>query len=74
MAVGLFNGFVENSRRDFRRMLDNFQDCRNDKRFRDYLTEQFGKCSSKFEEDTLIENLAEEYKDYLKKVAETSGE
>lgn len=74
MAVGLFDVFVEGARKDFRHMLDNFQDCRNDKRFRDYLAEQFERCSSKFEEDTLIENLAEEYKEYLKKVAETSGE
>lgn len=35
---------------------------------KDFLKESMEKCCSQFEEDTLIENLAEEYKLYLKEL------
>lgn len=71
MDVKTFECFVSRTRRDFRLILNNFQNCENDSRFREYLKDAFDKCCSSFEEETLIENLAEEYKSYLKDLRNT---
>lgn len=72
MTVKDFGVFVENTRREFSeqlRMGDAWQDD-----LKEFIYRRFELCTNQFEEDTLVENLAEEYKLYLKELAKNEGE
>lgn len=71
MAVKRMEDFINKSRNTFRTIIRNHMD---EEVLMTFLKEHLEYCCSEFEENTLIENLAEEYKEYLKKVAEASGE
>ena len=69
--------FMEKARTDFRNLMRRIGwDYRGyESSVRRFLKRRMAECCSQFEEDTLIENLAEEYKLYLKRLAvEDQGE
>lgn len=68
MTVMNFEEYVEESRKRFsKRIHDGEYDMIDMKIF---IKRIFKKCTNQFEEDTLIENLKEEFEDYLKEVKE----
>lgn len=66
MEVNEMEMFIDRTRTDFRSLIEN--DILNDELIL-FFKKKLNKCCSQFEEDTLIENLAEEYKEYLKELA-----
>lgn len=63
MELGEFEVLVKQARTGLRIAL------LYDVHVRDAVIEPFSKCASKFEEDTLIENLKEEFENYCKEAA-----
>lgn len=59
-------GFIRTSRSLFRDILKNKE---GEDVILEFLKESLKECCSEFEENCLIENLAEEYKEHLKELA-----
>lgn len=74
MGVKVFEEFIKKTRSDFRQILRRLEEGDTYSRTKEWLIEQIKKCSSSFEEESLIENLAEEYKEYLKDMKKAMGE
>lgn len=68
MAVKDFEEYIENVREDFRVTLDTSDMISIN--MEATILSYFKKCTNQFEEDTLIENLKEEFENYLKEVKE----
>lgn len=70
MEVMRMEDFIRKERHTFRAIVNGMAvgTIREDT-LKVFLNEALSYCCSQFEEDTLIENLAEEYKDYLKELA-----
>ena len=61
MAVREFEEYIRDNRFIFRDMLES-----SDGKIKEFIQYVFNDCTNQFEEDTLIENLKEEFEDYLK--------
>lgn len=66
MEVKKFDGFIWKVRKAFSRMLN---DESRHKGMKKFIMRQYERCCSEFEEQTLIENLKEEYGLYLESLA-----
>lgn len=73
MAAKMMEGFMKSAREEFRSILKK-SNTFNVYTMKTWLKKQMDECCSQFEEDTLIENLAEEYKLYLRSLANGQGE
>lgn len=67
MAVKDFEKYVEIGREKFKRILFDELDIRY---MKGLIKRLFKECTNQFEEDTLIENLKEEFENYLKEMKE----
>lgn len=63
MAISKFDNFIRQARESLRIALHQSNGIEN------AVFEAYGKCCGKFEEDTLIENLREEFENYCTEVA-----
>ena len=70
MEIIRMENFINRNRKSFRAIVRGMQNgsIKGDT-LKIFLSEALEHCCSQFEEDTLIENLAEEYKLYLKELA-----
>ena len=68
LTVYDFEEYVKECREGFRKQL-NYKDLWIGD-LDDYIINKFSECTNQFEEDTLIENLKEEFEDYLKGLKE----
>lgn len=66
MNIIEMENFINEKRTVFRIIVEGNQD---EEILMNFLQESLKRCCYQFEEDTLIENLAEEYKLYLKELA-----
>lgn len=68
MAVREFEEYIKNCRKEFRENLDvtDIYGFKMNAKIKNF----FKECTNQFEEDTLIENLKEEFEDYLKEFKE----
>lgn len=73
MEVEKFKVFIEECRRRFHEKLNAFTNGRINDFFGRQLKDMLGECCSKFEEDTLKENLQEEFKLYLNNLHGVNG-
>lgn len=65
MEVGKFNEFIQESRTEFRKFLEDW-DGEYQKKLKDLLKRMIAKCCSDFEEETLKENLQQEFSEFMK--------
>lgn len=68
MPVKDFSRFVKKNRQDFNYALMHYPD-RQIGDFTNMLMSMLRECCSEFEEQTLIENLKEEFQDYMENLA-----
>lgn len=63
MAVRDFEEFIKNCREEFRWQINGY--INGSRELKDILKGMLGECCSEFEEETLKENLQEEFKLYM---------
>lgn len=63
MAVKNFEEFIKNCREEFRWQINGY--INGSRELKDILKKMLGECYSEFEEETLKENLQEEFKLYM---------
>lgn len=62
-----FGAFIEDQRKAFRNLLEQIEDYEKDEWLKGYLIFQLKeRCSSIFEQTTLIENLVEVHEEYVR--------
>lgn len=66
MEVREFEEFIEQRRNSLKDQLDYGRDLEE---IRNWVVRQFRHCYSDFEEQTLVENLAEVFQDWLREMA-----